>query len=117
MNFEEGGERKKTLEQILHEITRVYDLANPTGLTAVRFLNATRWRKNVRNSDVASLLKDRVYNGATMIGTELQRKVLDKFVFVGEPMLKPLIVMTITDGEVSCLWGRMISVPQLTLGV
>lgn len=116
MNFEEGGERKKTLERVLHEITGVYDLANPTGLTAVRFLNATRSKKNVRNCDVAGLLKHRVYNGGTMIGTELKRKVLNRFVFMKKPMLKPLIVMIITDGEVSRSGGRMMSAPQLTLG-
>lgn len=100
MDFEEGGERKIALERTLNEITKVYDLANPTGITAVRFMNAGRWEKNVRNSGVRALFKDRVYDGATMIGTQLKRKVLDRFVFTEKPMSKPLIVLTITDGEV-----------------
>lgn len=102
MNLEENGERKKTLERTLHEITKVYDLVNPTdGLMSVRFLNARKAENNIKNSDVPGLFKYRVYNGGTMIGTELKRKVLDRFVFMEKPMLNPLLVMTITDGVVS----------------
>lgn len=100
MNYEEDGKRKETMKKTLNEITAVYDLANPTGIKAVQFLNAGTLHENIRNSNVHDLFKDRIYSGVTMIGTELQRKVLDKFVFMKESMLKPLIVMTITDGEV-----------------
>lgn len=100
MNFEQGGERKKTMEQTLDEITKVYDLANSDGLKSVQFLNASKVRYNIKNSDIPGIFKYRVYNGMTMIGTELKRKVLDRFVFM-EPMSKPLVVITITDGQVS----------------
>lgn len=100
MNLEQNGERKKTLERTLDEITKVYDIVNSTGLKSVRFLNARKVRNNIKNSDVPGIFKYRVYDGPTMIGTELKRKVLDRFVFK-EPMSKPLLVITITDGQVS----------------
>jgi hypothetical protein len=53
------------------------------------------------------MIKGHAWRGVTRIGTELERKILDYFVY--EPKAvprklqereKPLLIMTITDGEV-----------------
>lgn len=100
MDYAQGGARKVTLEHTLDEITKIYDLANNTGIPSVRFFNFKRGKKNVTNNKVAELFKDRIYQGTTMIGTALETRVLKPFVF-GKNMEKPLLVMCVTDGTVS----------------
>lgn len=102
MNYEQEGARKETLRQTLEEVTKIYDLANENGLLVVRFINNTRGRKNVVNSKVNSIFDGRKYDGATMIGTALEKRMLLPFVKnKKKKMEKPLLVMTITDGRVS----------------
>lgn len=100
MNYAEGGDRKKTLKKTLEQITKIYDQANGTGILSVRFINNTKGRKNVTHAKVDSLLDDRKYEGGTMIGTALEKRVIQPFVLT-KKMVKPLLVMTITDGIVS----------------
>lgn len=101
MKAEEGGERMRILEQTLKEITKVYQLANPDGIKSIRFLNGEKGKRNVKSNRVKDLLKDHRFRGVTRIGTQLEKKVLDRFVWNRkEPMKKPLLVMTITDGAV-----------------
>lgn len=104
MNYMQKGARKATLKKTLDEVTKIYDLANENGLLAVRFINTPKGRKSVVNSKVESIFDGRKYDGTTMIGTALEKKMLQPFVMdkiTNKKMEKPLLVMTITDGRVS----------------
>lgn len=101
MKFAEAGERIKTLEKTMDEITSVYGLANPTGIRAVKFINAKKGLLNIRNNNWKKRFKLINYAGVTPIGTSLRLKVIDRFVWTTPPMKKPLLVVIITDGEVS----------------
>lgn len=101
MDYPENVGRKKTLKKTLEEITKIYDLANATGILSVRFINHKQGKKNVTNKKVEDLFHGRIYTGFTMIGTALEKKVLKKFVLDEPNMKKPLLVMTVTDGMVS----------------
>lgn len=104
MNYMQKGARKATLKKTLEEVTKIYDLANENGLLAVRFINYPRGRKSVVNSKVEGIFENRKYDGTTMIGTALEKKMLGPFVrnkIKDKKMEKPLLVMTITDGRVS----------------
>lgn len=102
MNYAQKGERKGTLKKTMEEITKVYDLANKNGIQSIRFINAPKGRKNVVFTKVESVFENRVYNGTTMIGTALERKLLQPFVTKRkEEMTKPLLIMVVTDGMVS----------------
>ena len=99
MKTEEGGNRKKALESALQLIADVYTLARPDGILAIEFLNNPTKMKDVRTNIVADIIKDHKFSGWTRIGTELKLKVLNHF--VTKEMEKPLLVITITDGDVS----------------
>lgn len=95
----EPGERIRTLNKTLFEITAISDLASGTGIKSIHFLNATRSLPNINSNNWKALLKNHEYGGLTRIGTTLQTKVLEKLVFRTD-MKRPLLIITITDGEV-----------------
>lgn len=99
MGKEEGGKRVEALKNLMDEITKVYDLANPNGGLFIQFLNYSRGNKNVRNDSVRRIFGRHSYSGMTRIGTELENKVLSRYVFRKRPT-KPLLVMVFIDGEV-----------------
>lgn len=98
MKYDEGGVRIKTLQKILNNIADVYGLARENGIVTVRFINAPQGKKNVTPKTVRNVIKNHNYGGVTRIGTELKKKIIDKF--VSENMEKPLLIMVITDGAV-----------------
>lgn len=99
MVYDQKGARIKTLQKILNAIADIYNLARDRGIMTVRFLNATKGKKNVTAQTVKTVIKGHDYGGVTRIGTELKKKILDKFV-LGIEMKKPLLIMVITDGAV-----------------
>lgn len=102
MNNEQDGARKGTLKRTLEEITKIYDLANKTGIMSLRFIDNPRGRKNVVYSKVDRVFQGRAYNGIRRIGTALDKKVLQPFVTKRrEQMKKPLLIIVIADGAVS----------------
>lgn len=107
MSDEEGGKRIETLTKTMKKITMVYDLARPApdqGLVSVKFINCMKGYKNIDNRRVSPVLKRHAFWGTTQIGSALQKKVLDNFVFNPiAPMEKPLLIMTVTDGGVGNL--------------
>lgn len=103
MKTEQAGQRIKTLHRTIDEITRIYDYANENGIKSVKFLNEKRGIANLKNSNWKRNFDKKAYNGVTKIGTALGLKVLNKFVW-GERMTKPLLVMIITDGDVSLVF-------------
>lgn len=99
MQFEQEGRRIKTLIRAMDEITAIYDLANPTGIKAIRFINAKKGLTDVTNDDWKTAFHERIYRGVSRVGTALHQKILKQFVW-RNPMTKPLLVMIITDGDV-----------------
>ncbi|KAL0631443.1 hypothetical protein Q9L58_009688 [Maublancomyces gigas] len=98
METEQEGQRIVTLKSTMKEITSVYDLANPKGIRSIKFLNAKKGLQNIKSSNWRKKFEAHDYNGMTRIGTSLQKKILDKFVWESK-MIKPLLVMIITDGD------------------
>jgi hypothetical protein len=104
MVLQENGERRENLKKVLKEVTDIYSLARTDGIVSVRFFNTRTGRKNVHPGK-GDILSDICYTGLTMIGTQLQKKVLDPFVYKkkegpSESASKPVLVMVITDGDV-----------------
>lgn len=99
MSYAEGGYLTATLQQSISEISAIYELANPTGIRSMRFLNNARDYTNVTNEKCQSVLEHHVYVGDTKTGTMLEKRILDKYVW-GLPMVKPLLVIVITYGGV-----------------
>ena len=100
MDFEDDGRRKKTLKKVLDAIAEVYELARDEGIMSIRYLNGRQGRKDVTRDKVEDLHNAIQYNGVTMIGTQLQAKILKPFV-EQKDMTKPLLIIVITDGSVS----------------
>lgn len=103
MEYDEDGDRILTLERILNAIASVYGLARDQGILRIRFLNAPKGKKNVTAKTVKTVLRDHDYGGVPKIGTELKRRILDKWV-LGVNMPKPLLVIVITDTEVGSIF-------------
>ena len=100
MKYDEGGQRRDTLKQVLTEVANIYSLARTSGIRSVRFLNTKQGKKDVNPARVEEVLKVQYY-GLTKIGTELKRKILTPFVLKdGLTMEKPVLAMIITDGDV-----------------
>lgn len=100
MESEQGGERIKTFKKTMAEITSVYDLANPQGIRSVKFINSKKGLANIRRGNLRRNFAAMKFDGMTRIGTALREKILAQYVWAN-PMTKPLLVMIITDGEVS----------------
>ncbi|PUU79847.1 hypothetical protein B9Z19DRAFT_1022673 [Tuber borchii] len=99
MISEEEGQRKKTLIQLIDHITDIYSLANESGVFAMRFMNRSGGKKNWKEKS-EKYLSEHKYGGVTRIGTELKKKILDKFAIGNSNQRKPLLVLIITDGAV-----------------
>ena len=98
MIWEENGERKKTLVELVDHIRKICSMANESGTPAMRFMNRAGDMENWTGK-WQEYLDHNSYGGLTKIGTELN-KILDKFA-VGDPnQKKPLLVLIITDGAV-----------------
>ena len=98
---EENGARKKTLIQFIDHITEIYSMANESGILAMRFMNGRRGKKNW-TGESKNYLDQHNFGGTTRIGTELKKKILDKFAIGNSNQSKPLLVLIVTDGAV-CL--------------
>lgn len=103
MEYDQSGERIEQLQRVLNAIAGVYSLARDQGIPTILFLNSTESEQNVTAETVQTILRDHDYEGSTRIGTELKKRVLDKFV-LGANMIKPLLVIVITDSKVGSLF-------------
>ena len=101
MIHEEKGARKKTLIQLIDHITEIYSMANESGVLAMRFMNSRGGKKNW-TGESKDYLDHHSYGGVTRMGTELKKKILDKFAIGNPNQSKPLLVLIVTDGGV-CL--------------
>ncbi|KAI5841687.1 hypothetical protein BZA05DRAFT_412948 [Tricharina praecox] len=98
-----GADRKREnmLLEVLIAVASVYGLARDQGIVTVRFFNAPRGRKDVTRGKVEKLHGNIQYNGVSMIGTQLQEKILTKLVQAPKAiMAKPLLTIIMTDGNI-----------------
>ena len=101
MISEEAGQRKQTLVQFIDHITEIYSMANESGILALRFMNSGGGKENWTGK-LENYLDQHNYGGVAMIGTELKKKILNKFVIGNPNQKKPLLVLIVTAGIV-CL--------------
>lgn len=96
---EEGVNRIEVLKTTLCSIVRVYALVRKEGISSINFFSTSERHKDVLEQDIESLLKDHHYSGLARIGNELKGKVLGDL--VNDAMERPLLVITMTPGNVS----------------
>jgi len=101
MIYEEGGARKETLVQFIDYITEIYSKANESGILAMTFVNHRGGKRNWTGKS-QEYLDHHINGGMARIGTELKKRILDKFVIGNSHQSKPLLVIIATDGVV-CL--------------
>ena len=99
---EENGKRKETLIQFIDHITEICSMANESGISALRFMNSRGGKKNWTGKS-KDYLDHHSYGGVTRIGTELKKKILDKYAIGNPNQSKPLLVLIVTDGTVCFL--------------
>lgn len=102
MIFEEGGSRIDDLKLILSKVAEVATLFDDDGIV-VRFMNSQTQGNGIRNAQEASNLVENVrFTGMTPLGTNLNERVIQPFLAAGvqrRNLEKPILVITITDGE------------------
>lgn len=97
----EGGQRVQQLQHILAQIAFCTSLLDDDGID-IEFINAPFNGKNIRNADQVHDLLFRVqYKYNTRLGTQMRAKILEPFVHAAQrgQLRKPLVLITITDGE------------------
>jgi hypothetical protein len=101
----QGSRWNSDLKTVVHRAAGISTQFEPNGIS-VRFMNHHHDRDNVRTeADVMALISDVQPSGGTPIGTSLRSKVVDRYLdslrSAGSDWtrLKPLLVITITDGE------------------
>ena len=106
MVFEEDGKRVDDLKAVLSRLLFAVMLFDDDGIS-VRCMNTT---PNVRLDNIKSeqevemLVSSIPFKGLTPLGTELGRKVLEPLVISkagAKTLAKPVMVITITDGQPS----------------
>lgn len=104
MKSEEGGERIPTLQKAVKIIAQMYSLvAEPgRGILAIRWFNSREGPNMVTEEAANTLVSSHHYGALTRIGSALKSKVLTPFLY-NATLEKPLLVMIVTDGEVSLL--------------
>jgi hypothetical protein len=98
--------RRAALEDTLQRVAKFATKLEPSGMS-IRFLNFSQDREFNNLNDVEDLMrKVRAvdYDGPTKLGQTLHFKIVEPMVFQKQrqnTFAKPIIVMVITDGEVS----------------
>lgn len=102
MAFEENGERIDDLKLILNRVAFAASLFDDDGVQ-VRFMNNAEQGNGIRNEQMVAQMITRIkFSGMTPMGRELQNKILQPLVLqparAGQ-LRKPVLVITITDGQ------------------
>ena len=102
MSFDEGGERIKDLKIILSRVAFAASLFDDDGVQ-VRFMKSQLQGNNIRSEQQVNDLVSQVnFVGMTPIGSELMKKIVEPLLLqparAGQ-LRKPLLVITITDGQ------------------
>lgn len=118
VEFEEAGRRKEALKDILHLLFGLYRaVSDGAHEIKIRFLNGKDdfITNNLKEKDdINEVIDKHKFEGLSCLGTGLMRKILKPFVFRDEKPVKgtprnlrqlerPLLVIFITDGEVTFL--------------
>ena len=102
MQFEENGERIDDLKLILSRVAFATSLFDEDGIQ-VRFMNSTAQGNNIRSEQhVNQLIQTVKFSGMTPMARELQNKILEPLVLQparNGTLRKPVLVITITDGQ------------------
>lgn len=94
------GERIEDLKLIVAKVAEVATLFDDDGIE-VRFINTNVQGNHVKTAEDASrLLRSLEYRYDTKIGTQLEAKILRPMAY-SKRLAKPLLIITVTDGEPS----------------
>ncbi|GMF76412.1 unnamed protein product [Aspergillus oryzae] len=102
-----GGTGRIENQRILvARMARIMGFVNPqaaAGVASLRFINADIGNAdNLTEAQVNDYMNQTNPNGATPIGTNLKKKILDPLIHnvlsAGQNLPKPYLIMTITDG-------------------
>jgi len=105
MAIEEGGKRITALRDTLRRVTSFATKLNPEGIS-IRVLNRTIGDVDYRKSEheVEKAMRNVRYEGPTLLGTVLESKIIYPLITrkaYDKKLKKPVIVVIVTDGEVS----------------
>lgn len=101
----ELGERKEALREMVRRVATITTLLDPDGIK-LRFINFKEDGSfnNIRTIEEVDAIFDEMYFGKhTMIGTTMRDKILEPLFFAKikeGSRIRPLLITTITDGEV-----------------
>eukprot|EP00878_Enallax_costatus_P001729 GHUV01001885.1.p1 GENE.GHUV01001885.1~~GHUV01001885.1.p1 ORF type:complete len:469 (+),score=162.03 GHUV01001885.1:143-1549(+) len=96
----ENGERIDDLKLIMGKVAEVATLFDEDGIE-VRFINSNKQGNGIRNAvDASRLLADLEYRWDTKLATFMEEKILKPMAYEKQ-LNKPLLIITITDGEPS----------------
>ncbi|KAI9089639.1 hypothetical protein DFS34DRAFT_638978 [Phlyctochytrium arcticum] len=102
MQAAENGERIDDLNMIVAKVAEIASLFDHDGIS-VRFMNSDQQGNNLRSeTETSTLVRSVKYMGVTPLGTQLDAKVVQPLVLGparNNQMQKPVLVITITDGE------------------
>jgi hypothetical protein len=102
MKYADKGERIDDLKLILERVTEVATLFDTDGIN-IRAMNHPSVGDNIRTSAAAAqYVAGLKFSGMTPLGTKMDEKILQPFFYQRlqmRAMQKPLLVITITDGE------------------
>ncbi|GAQ84528.1 hypothetical protein KFL_001930060 [Klebsormidium nitens] len=104
MSFEEQGERIDDLKLILNKVSEVATLFDQDGIQ-IRFLNSQAQGNNIRTAQEAeACVAQTRFQGLTPLAASMERNILQPLVFgpaQSGQLRKPVLIVTITDGEPS----------------
>jgi len=94
------GERIEDLKLIVAKVAEVATLFDEDGI-AVRFINSDAQGNNIKSADsVNTLISSVSYTWDTKLATQMEARILQPMVYKHK-LAKPLLVITVTDGEPS----------------
>lgn len=104
MAFGDNGERVDDLKFILNRVAEIATMFDDDGIV-VRFMNSRTEGNGIKSAaEVNALIGKISFNGMTPLGSELDRKIIQPMVLsqaMSGSMMKPVMVIAITDGEPS----------------
>jgi hypothetical protein len=91
-------DRVDDLKMIIRMVSDICTAFDDDGII-VRFINSSAEGNGISTAgDVEQLISKVDFSGGTMIGTQLERKLIQPFASTKQ-MKKPILILTITDGE------------------
>jgi hypothetical protein len=102
MKYADNGERIDDLKLILERVSEVATLFDEDGIS-IRPMNSRTSADNIRTAaDADRFVAAIKFSGMTPLGTQMEQRILEPMLFAPikrRNLPKPLLVITITDGE------------------